>query len=213
MTRLLSKQGGLFQTIRLPLGLMAIVAIGLVAGAFTGKTIAGGDQSSPSIVSSGSGWSPPAGSLNTSSDPQGDSYAPPAKSEPPQIFEAPTSSEPSQVFETAQSFETPLSNEDPSTLSTPSGGSTPISSPLASVAQAPSPVYQVSRQVDASLTVEEGIIGDVNDDGIVNAVDLGEVAGSFDSIPGEPTPLDVNGDGRIDIFDLATVAAHQGEPV
>lgn len=48
---------------------------------------------------------------------------------------------------------------------------------------------------------------------LVNAVDLGEVAGSFDSIPGEPTPLDVNGDGRIDIFDLATVAAHQGEPV
>ena len=51
--------------------------------------------------------------------------------------------------------------------------------------------------------------GDVNGDGIINVQDLALVASNFGQ--SGPNDADVNDDGQVDIFDLLLVAAHFGE--
>ena len=197
---------------RLVLVLVVITAVGIVAGGFTGKTIA-----ENSLTSSSSAPTDSKKDLLTdytrlvsSDDPSpqasvNSTGTAPAQQEPPQIFEAPKA-EGSSIHETEQQS---FSSSSPS-----SEGTTPLTNatgPISALTSHSPPLYQVSRQVGASLTIEEGLIGDVNDDGSVNEIDLVQVSRSFDTRPGQPTLLDVNGDGRVDIFDLATVAAHQGD--
>jgi hypothetical protein len=56
----------------------------------------------------------------------------------------------------------------------------------------------------------EGVQWDVNGDGIVNIIDLATVASAFGT-SGANVAGDVNGDGVVSIIDLVTVASHFGE--
>ena len=177
---------------RLVLVLIVIVAVGLVAGGFTGRTIAenafnssGGDSSDsnenllPDDMPLVSGAPAPSEGATVSTTSASTSLA---QQGLPQLLQAPTSSE------------APTSNKAPANISELGSGSNeqssgpgPSSGPISALQINSPQLYQVSRQVAASLTVEEGLIGDVNEDGSVDEVDLVQVAGSFDSIPGEPT--------------------------
>ena len=189
------------------------MAVGLVAGGFTGRTIAENALKSSGGASSDSNTDLQADDFPIISGPPDHSQesqtsatnSPSTQQEPPQIFEAPNAGE----FSVPETDERSLPSSSP-----PTGGTSAPTNALGPISVLTShspPLYQVSREVGASLTVQEGLLGDVNDDGSVNQIDLVEVSRSFDTRPGEPTLLDVNGDGRVDIFDLATVAAHQGD--
>jgi len=65
-----------------------------------------------------------------------------------------------------------------------------------------------------SLTFRVILMGDINNDGKVDILDLAIVAKAFGSYPGYPNwnPIaDVNGDLTVDITDLALVAVHYGK--
>ena len=53
-------------------------------------------------------------------------------------------------------------------------------------------------------------VGDINEDGFVDAGDLGIVVAGFGLPPVNQPLADANGDGLVDIFDLALVASNQG---
>jgi len=202
LTEIIDSQDEAYRRMRLGFVLLLVLAMGLVAGGFTGKAIAENTSNSSNgtsdsndallagdiaIVSGAPSQEPP---ISTTSPA-------PAQQGIPLLLQGPTSSE------------APASSKAPTGISEQGPGYSPSSDPVSALQINPSQLYQVSRQVGASLTVEEDIIGDVNEDGFVNEVDLVQVAGSLDTLAGEPSLLDVNGDGRIDIFDLATVAALQ----
>jgi hypothetical protein len=82
----------------------------------------------------------------------------------------------------------------------------------------PSCTETVGNQPDSSLTVRNGIhiipIGDVNQDGTVNILDLTLIAISFGSSVGSPlyNPYaDIDGIGTINISDLVACALHFGQ--
>ena len=54
-------------------------------------------------------------------------------------------------------------------------------------------------------------LGDVNEDGFVDVLDLRTVVANLGSAPFEELQSDVNGDGVVDVFDLALVARELGE--
>jgi len=59
-----------------------------------------------------------------------------------------------------------------------------------------------------------GMLGDCNDDGVVDISDLAMLGGAFGSVSGQQrwnTAADVHRDGIIDVFDLVAVALHFGE--
>jgi len=60
----------------------------------------------------------------------------------------------------------------------------------------------------------EGLIGDVNDDGVVNLKDLFAASSAFGSTVGSPkwnAQADVNNDGKVDTLDFYIIASHFGE--
>jgi hypothetical protein len=61
---------------------------------------------------------------------------------------------------------------------------------------------------------EIAILGDINCDGIIDIIDILEVAAAFGTKPGHlnwNTLADLNQDGNIDIFDLVMIGIHFGE--
>ena len=72
-------------------------------------------------------------------------------------------------------------------------------------------VVQVSRGIPSGLTLLPALPGDVNLDLVVDEEDLLIVAGALGTMPPHPPAADINGDGRVDVFDLAIVGLHLGE--
>lgn len=67
---------------------------------------------------------------------------------------------------------------------------------------------QIGVEIWQNKEVNTPVRGDVNGDGQVNIFDLAYVASSFNS---SAPAADLNGDGRVDIFDLAIVASNYGQ--
>ena len=62
--------------------------------------------------------------------------------------------------------------------------------------------WEQTWNIDVAMDVD--IVGDVNDDGVVNVLDLVLVAGDFGVE--NPSHTDLNGDGVVNILDLVIVA-------
>ena len=66
---------------------------------------------------------------------------------------------------------------------------------------------------EVALVVKEGLIWDVNGDGLVNILDLSLVARDFGKTASVYSRTDVNRDGVVTILDLVIVAQHLGESI
>jgi len=64
---------------------------------------------------------------------------------------------------------------------------------------------------EVPVVVKDGLIWDVNVDGLVNILDLILIARDFGKTAGLKPRTDINGDGLINIIDLILVAQHMGE--
>jgi len=72
------------------------------------------------------------------------------------------------------------------------------------------PVKATVMVVDSAFHAK----GDVNRDGYIDAADLDLLKAAFGSVPGKPNwnpDCDLNGDGVVDITDIATCAHNQGQ--
>jgi len=64
------------------------------------------------------------------------------------------------------------------------------------------------------LANANGLVGDINDDGVVNMEDLIIAFQAFGSFPGHPrwnSLADINGNGKVDAADIYIIAKHFGE--
>lgn len=84
-------------------------------------------------------------------------------------------------------------------------------------------IGDVSYEVNATVGTEDtaplmfeyvSLLGDLNDDGKVNVLDLGVAAKSFGSYPGHPRwnpAADTNNDGRVNMIDIIIIAKNFGK--
>jgi hypothetical protein len=76
--------------------------------------------------------------------------------------------------------------------------------------------YKYVFPVKADVTVIDNTFwakGDVNRDGVIDAVDLARITSAFGKAEGEPgydPDCDLNGDGKVDMRDSAIAARNQG---
>ena len=75
-------------------------------------------------------------------------------------------------------------------------------------------VSMIAIAFSAHPAKANGLVGDLNDDGKVNGLDVVIIAKAYNSQTGDPRYIsegDFNMDGKIDGVDIAVLAAHFGE--
>ena len=222
---------------RLILLLTVIMAAGVAAGVLTGKAVAGGSQAAESTALQGvrettlpsegplqvtqksSSGEAPLQVRQESSSPQplqGSREATfPNKALSPVSGTSFFTEAPAQVREVEFSGET-LTDVSVRSMTAPISSLRESSlgiSPLITATSTSFQAVQASREVPSAVTVLLVPLGDVNLDGVVGLDYLLLVGRALGTVPPHLSILllDMNGDGVVDVLDMAIVASHIGD--
>ena len=202
---------------RLALIFPILLAVAILAGGLVGRTVAGSSKSPDTLVSLSPGTlTHPLGHLVQDSRIQPPNDPVPHNGQASAVAELPLSTEgrthtsalagplPAGSYPVVNAPDPPPSHA--TTGAERLGVTTAFSGGLATLR-----VIQVSQGIPSRLTLLPALPGDVNLDLVVDELDLRIVAGALGTIQPQPPEADINGDGRVDVLDLAIASLHLGE--